>query len=35
VLTAEEERTAEERARTRFDRVQHLIHAEDGHARLH
>jgi hypothetical protein len=35
VLTAEEERAAEERARTRYDRVQHLIHEEDGHARLH
>jgi hypothetical protein len=35
VLTAAEERAAEERARTRFDRVQHLIHEEDGHARLH
>lgn len=34
VLTAEEERAAEERARTRFDRVQRDIHEEDGHARI-
>ncbi|MEV6874631.1 DUF1918 domain-containing protein [Amycolatopsis sp. NPDC051128] len=34
VLTAEEEQAAAEQARTRYDRVQHLIHEEDGHARL-
>ena len=35
VLTAAEEEAAEARARTRYDRVQQLIHEEDGHARLH
>jgi hypothetical protein len=34
VLTAAEEQAAEAGARTRFDRVQQLIHEEDGHARL-
>jgi hypothetical protein len=35
VLTAAEEQAAEERARTRLDRVQRLIHEEDSHVRLH
>ncbi|WP_370962568.1 DUF1918 domain-containing protein [Amycolatopsis sp. cg9] len=35
VLTAAEERAAEARARSRFDRIQQLIHEEDSHARLH
>jgi len=35
VLTAAEEKAAEEHARTRYDRVQRFIHEEDGHARLH
>ena len=34
VLTTAEEQVAEERARTRLDRVQQLIHEEDGHARI-
>ncbi|WP_206796384.1 DUF1918 domain-containing protein [Amycolatopsis sp. MtRt-6] len=35
VLTAEEEQAAEEQARARYDRIQHLIHEEDSHVRLH
>ncbi|WIY00447.1 DUF1918 domain-containing protein [Amycolatopsis mongoliensis] len=34
VLTADEEQAEEERARTRFGRVQRTIHEEDSHARL-
>ncbi|MEU5266592.1 DUF1918 domain-containing protein [Amycolatopsis sp. NPDC021455] len=34
VLTAEDERAAEDRARTRFDRVQRSIHEEGGHVRV-
>jgi hypothetical protein len=33
-MTTPKEQAAEERARTRFDRVQRLIHKEDGHVRL-
>ena len=34
VLTAGEEQAAEDRARTRVDRVQHCIHEEDCHVRV-
>lgn len=34
VVTAEEEHAAEDRARTRFDRVRRYIHEEGGHVRV-
>ncbi len=34
VLTADEEQAAEDRARTRLDRVRRYIHEEDGHVRV-
>ncbi|MGW5718603.1 DUF1918 domain-containing protein [Amycolatopsis sp. NPDC003865] len=34
VLTAGEEQAAEDRARTRFDRVQRYIHEGDDHVRV-
>ena len=34
VLTAEEEQAAEDRARTRFDRVRRFIREEGGHVRV-
>ncbi|MBE1495709.1 hypothetical protein H4696_002809 [Amycolatopsis lexingtonensis] len=34
VLTAAEEKAAEDRASTRFDRFRRAIHEEDGHVRV-